>query len=118
MRGLEVVLSSALPIAELPRGTQICLLKNSGSFKMSSVGMALTWCKRWGCKALKAVTYPLSLAGNCIQPMLTVLKRMVAPYAKARVCGALEQACYEALLLTQQLQSNQVKQQCCKRSLM
>ena len=64
---------------------KICWSKNSGSFKMSSAGMALIWCKRWGCKALKAVTFPLSLAGNCIQLMLTVLiqKRMVAPYAKA-----------------------------------
>ena len=37
MRGLAVVLSSALPVAELPRGTEICWLKNSGSFRMEKM---------------------------------------------------------------------------------
>ena len=97
-RGLEVVLSLALPVAELlvaelPRGTEIWRLKNIGSFRTSSIGMALVVSKRWGCKALTAVTYPASLAGNCRQLMLTVLKRMVAPYANARVCGALDRWC-------------------------
>ena len=42
---------------------------------------------------MKAVTYPVSLAGNCRQLMLTVLKRMVAPYANARVWGELDSWC-------------------------
>ena len=87
MRGLEVALPFALPVAELPRGTVIWRLKNIGSFRASSAGMASILSKRRGCKALKAVTYPVSLAGNCRQLMLTVLKRMVAPYANARVWG-------------------------------
>ena len=41
-----------------------------------------------------------------------------ASIVKAKPTLSYKQTCYEALLLTQQLQSNQVKQQCCKRSLM
>ncbi|DBA84922.1 TPA: hypothetical protein ACH3X1_005933 [Trebouxia sp. C0004] len=55
--------------------------------------MALILSKRWGRKALKARTYPASLTGNCRQPMLIVLKRMVAPYASARVRGASDRWC-------------------------
>ena len=93
MRGLESALPLALPVAELLRGTEIWRLKNVGPLRTSSTGMASTLSKRWGCKALKAVTYSVSLAGNCRLLMLTVLKRMAAPYANARVWGAWDRWC-------------------------
>ena len=92
VRGLEAALPFALPVAELPRGTEIWRLQNIGSFRTSSAGMASTLSKRWGRKALQAVTYPVSLASNCRQ-MLTVLKRIVAPYAKAQAV-LLELGCH------------------------
>ena len=56
---------------------------------MSTCDRALTWSKRPGCKVVKAVLCPESLAGNGGVLVLIVLDRMVAAYAGQHVSGAL-----------------------------